>query len=208
MPSNSFSQSELTPSARRFDAGRLRQALLRYLLAAMLTFYGLFGLGQWLTWRLQGTVSEARLFGVPLLDASGGMSVGIVALGGIAVGGIAFGGGAVGVVAFGGGAAGVIAIGGGAVGILAMGGGAVGIVSLGGGAFGYVAVGGGAAGRYVLAGDGWGEFVFSYRRQDEPAVRLFCRLLPRLRRAFPEEGGNPLALPGGGPSATRDRAPD
>jgi hypothetical protein len=137
----------------------------------------------------QGRVSEERFFGLPLWNVAGepsflGLPLGIVAVGGGAIGLISFGGLAIGGLAFGGGAFGVVAVGGGAVGLIALGGGSLGLIALGGGACGYVAVGGGAYGVYVLAGEGHGKYVFDRRRQDEEAVRFFCKLLPRLRQAF------------------------
>ena len=125
--------------------------------------------------------SESTIFGVPMFSRGpgsggplGGM-VGIVSTGGLAVG----------VVAVGGCAVGVVACGGCGIGLIALGGGACGLIAIGGGACGVIAIGGGASGMYVLAGEGRGRYVFDYRRQDEQAVRFFCGVLPRLRRAFP-----------------------
>ena len=46
-------------------------------------------------------------------------------------------------------------------------------------------------------GGGAGKYVLSYTRQDDEAVRLFCKYLPRLRQAFtpvedaPDRAGTP-----------------
>ncbi|HEV3119531.1 MAG TPA: hypothetical protein VGY58_20915 [Gemmataceae bacterium] len=145
----------------------------------------------------EGHVSETEILGVPLYDTQGPITFGILSMGPLALGLVSFGGLAVGGIAFGGGAVGIVAIGGGAIGLIAMGGGALGVIAIGGGAVGYIAVGGGAVGRYTLGGGGAGKYVLSYTRQDEEAVRLFCKYLPPLRRAFapveaaPDRAGTP-----------------
>jgi hypothetical protein len=173
-----------------FDPAKFQRILLGYLGRIFLpVFVTLFVLFQLIPSQLLGQVSQSSLFGLPIWNAGGepsvlGLPVGIVSMFGGAIGIVSLGGLAIGVLAFGGGAFGVVAIGGGAFGIVACGGGAVGIIAVGGGAYGYIAIGGGAYGKYVLAGDGRGKYVFDRRRQDEEAVRLFCRVLPRLRQAF------------------------
>jgi hypothetical protein len=187
------------PPTPGFDPLRFQRILQGYLARLWILFLPMFALivvGP----LAGGYVSETKLFGLPVFNAGFdpalfGMPVGIIALGGGAVGVVSFGGLAIGVLAFGGGAFGVVAVGGGAVGLVAFGGGALGVLAAGGGAAGYVAVGSGAVGTYVLAGDGRGRYVLDRKRQDDAAIRLFCRYLPRLREAFTAEPGQPATAP-------------
>lgn len=106
--------------------------------------------------------SEARLFGLPVIDIAlgphhdgpRGRARGIIAIGDIATGWLAFGGVARGIVAIGGVAVGVIALGGLSVGLLgSLGGMAVSVgLSVGGGAIGALAAGGLAVGIVVQGG--------------------------------------------------------
>lgn len=175
-----------------FDPARFQRILLSYFIPLYLVFFLPLILGLPLATTIQGRVADETLFGLPLWNIGGqpsvlGLPVGIISLGGGALGFVSFGGLAIGAIACGGGAIGIIAVGGGALGVIAFGGGAVGVIAFGGGACGYIAIGGGAYGTYVLAGDGKGKYVFDRRRQDDEAVRFFCRIFPRLRRAFTEE---------------------
>jgi hypothetical protein len=177
-----------------FDPATFQRILLGYLGRILLpVFIPLFVLFQVFPSRFYGQVSQSCLFGLPIWNTGGepsvlGLPIGIVSLGGGAIGVVSFGGLAIGALAFGGGAFGIVAIGGGAFGIVSIGGGSFGLIAVGGGAVGYIAIGGGAYGKYVLAGDGSGKYVFNRRRQDEEAVRFFCKYLPRLRQAFTIEG--------------------
>lgn len=138
------------------------------------------------------TVSEATLFGLPLLHAGDSFSTGIIAHGGMAIGLISVGGLSFGILSFGVGAGviqvgfgpGLIAVGPCAFGVIAIGGASCGLIAIGGAATGYVAVGGAAYGKYVLAGGGRGTYVFDRRQQDPMAVAFFCRYIPRLKDAL------------------------
>lgn len=175
-----------------FDPQKFQRILLSYL-AWPLALLGVPFVGSLLLINVVvGQASADKLFGLPLWNVGGdptvaGVTLGIVAIGGGAVGVVSIGGFAIGALAFGGGAIGLVAAGGGALGVVAIGGGSYGLIAVGGGATGYIAVGGGAFGTYVLAGDGRGRYVFDRRSQDDEAVRLFCKYLPRLRKAFAEE---------------------
>jgi hypothetical protein len=177
------------PSAvSSFDPARFRRALMSYIFWLYVPLYAPLLVLLLLMFLLWGVPSPSVL-SLPLWNLGDGptflnLPVGILVLGGGGIGVISLGGLAIGVLAWGGGAFGVIAMGGGAVGIVAIGGGAIGFIALGGGAIGYIAVGGGACGYYVLAGEGAGRHVFSYKRQDEEAVRFFGKYLPRLWYAF------------------------
>ena len=172
-----------------FDLNKFRRIIMPYFFIWMACLFGLFYLLQWLLGQLEGSVSETTLFGLPFFNAQtrGGPTLGIIAMGGLAIGLVSFGGLALGGIAIGGGAVGIIALGGGSIGLVAMGGGAVGLISIGGGACGYIALGGGAVGVYALGGGGFGRYVLASDRQDAEAVRFFCKHLPRLREAFPDQ---------------------
>jgi hypothetical protein len=140
------------------------------------------------------TVSDATVFGLPLLHAGDTFSVGIVAheaiaIGLVSVGGLSFGlisiGAGIGIIQIGFGP-GIIASGPCAFGVFAVGGAWCGLIAIGGASVGYVAIGGGACGVYVLAGGGKGRYVCDRRRQDVMAVEFLCRYVPRLRHAFAE----------------------
>jgi hypothetical protein len=181
-----------TPHTPGFDPLRFQQILTSYLARILVFLFVPLGVIGVLGSVFPGQVSKIEVLGLPLWNLGGeplapGLSLGIVAVGGGAIGLISFGGMAIGGLAFGGGALGIVAIGGGAVGVVAVGGGSCGVIALGGGACGYIAIGGGAYGQYVLAGDGKGRYVLDRKRQDDEAVRLFCRYLPRLQEAFVEE---------------------
>lgn len=163
-----------------FDRGAFQRAMRFYMLALTVPLQFLIVPVMLLVPFLAGSLPRLPMIGpVPLLDWGGigtshpGLGFGIVALGGLSVG----------VVAVGGGAVGVVALGGGAIGLVAFGGGAVGLLALGGGSAGYIAIGGVALGRYALGQSAYGKAVFSARRQDPEAVRLFSRWLPRLKQA-------------------------
>ncbi|HEV3449388.1 MAG TPA: hypothetical protein VG099_32430 [Gemmataceae bacterium] len=176
----------------RIDPLAFQRALLPYYLVFMAILIILPTIGQALMPYLQGHVSETEILELPLYDTAGPVSLGWLAVGPVAVGLVSFGGLAVGGIAMGGGAVGIVAIGGGAVGLLAVGGGAIGVIAVGGGALGYVAVGGGAVGRYALGGGAAGKYLLTGTRQDEEAIRFFCKYLPRLRQAFISvEGDSP-----------------
>ncbi len=82
---------------------------------------------------------------------------------------------------------GVIAIGPGACGVIALGGGgACGIYAVGVHAVGVFAIGMNAIGVYTLShsGSGSGRYVFSPKRQDARAVKLYTRWFPQFKRAY------------------------
>jgi hypothetical protein len=180
----SHKASDLPERSVFFDPLAFQRAMLPYYLVFMATLIILPALGQVLMPLLEGHVSETEVFGLPLYDTTGPISLGVLAMGPVALGLVCFGGLAVGGLAVGGGAVGVVAIGGGAVGLVAMGGGAIGVIAVGGGALGFVAVGGGATGTYALGGGGAGRYLLTGTRQDEEAIRFFCKYLPRLRHVF------------------------
>ena len=134
----------------------------------------------------------------------GFIPIGIISVGAVAVGVVAIGACSVGVFALGAGAVGIFAFGGFSAGIFAFGGNAIGVVALGAGtsyggidkwsaprgrfdigrAVGMVAMGPTARGRYTLSYAGKGRYMFSLNRQDEEAVALFTRWLPKFRDVF------------------------
>ena len=134
----------------------------------------------------------------------GFVTVGVIAVGGVAVGVIAIGACSIGVLALGAGSVGIFAVGAFSVGIFAFGGNAIGVIALGAGtrsgmidkwsaprgrfgigkAVGIVAVGPTAYGRYTLSYVDKGRYTFSPNRQDEEAVALFTRWLPKFSEVF------------------------
>lgn len=85
---------------------------------------------------------------------------------------------------------GVVAIGPGACGIIALGGGgACGIYAVGWHAVGVFAIGMNAIGLFSLShsASGRGTYVFSPRRQDARAVRLYTRWFPQFKEAYKRE---------------------
>jgi hypothetical protein len=189
------------PSSTSFNVARFQRALMRYMAWLYVLLFGPMLLMCLLMLLLQGQPAPFFL-DLPLWNTGegpqwlflpigwlvvGGGGIGLISLGGLSIGGLAWGGGAIG----------IVAIGGGAFGLIAIGGGAFGLIAIGGGACGYIAIGGGAFGKYVLAGDGKGKYVFDRKRQDEEAVRFFCRFLPRLWEAFPDQESHPPEIVGG-----------
>lgn len=82
---------------------------------------------------------------------------------------------------------GVIAIGPGACGVIALGGGgACGIYAVGAHAVGVFAIGMNAIGIYTLSHSesGRGRYVFSPKRQDAKAVKLYTRWFPQFKQAY------------------------
>lgn len=134
----------------------------------------------------------------------GFITIGIIAVGIVTIGVIAVGPCSIGVFAVGGGSVGIFAFGGYSVGIFAFGGNALGVIALGAGsrygaidkwsaprgrfdigrAVGMVAMGPTARGRYTLSYAGKGRYMFSLNRQDEEAVALFTRWLPKFSDVF------------------------
>lgn len=137
-------------------------------------------------------------------ETFGFITIGIIAVGIVTVGVIAVGPCSIGVFAVGGGSVGIFAFGGYSVGIFAFGGNALGVIALGAGsrygaidkwsaprgrfdigrAVGMVAMGPTARGRYTLSYAGKGRYMFSLNRQDEEAVALFTRWLPKFSDVF------------------------
>lgn len=124
----------------------------------------------------------------------GALAVGVVAIGACSVGVFALGAGSVGIFAFGAFSAGIFAFGGNALGVIALGAGTRygmidkwsaprGVFDIGR-AVGMVAVGPTAYGRYTLSYAGKGRYMFSLTRQDEEAVALFTRWLPKFSDVF------------------------
>lgn len=138
------------------------------------------------------------------IETFGFITIGIIAVGIVTVGVIAVGPCSIGVLAFGAGSVGIFAFGGYSVGIFAFGGNAIGVIALGAGsrygaidkwsaprgrfnigrAVGLVAMGPTAHGRYTLSYAGRGRYMFSLNRQDEEAVALFTRWLPKFSDVF------------------------
>ena len=134
----------------------------------------------------------------------GFIPIGIISVGAVAVGVVAIGACSAGVFAVGAGSVGIFAFGGFSAGIFAFGGNAIGVVALGAGtsyggtdkwsaprgrfdigrAVGMVAMGPTARGRYTLSYAGKGRYMFSLSRQDEEAVALFTRWLPKFSDVF------------------------
>lgn len=141
----------------------------------------------------------------------GFITIGIISVGAVAVGVVAIGACSVGVFALGAGSVGIFAFGGYSVGILAFGGNALGVIALGAGsrygaidkwsaprgrfnigrAVGMVAMGPTAHGRYTLSYAGNGRYMFSLNRQDEEAVALFTRWLPKFSDVFSPSSPGP-----------------
>ena len=145
------------------------------------------------------------------IETFGFITIGIIAVGIVTVGVIAVGPCSIGVLAFGAGSVGVFAFGAFSVGILAFGGHAIGVIALGAGsrygaidkwsaprgrfdigrAVGMVAMGPTAHGRYTLSYAGKGRYMFSLTRQDEEAVALFTRWLPKFSDVFSTSSETP-----------------
>ena len=129
----------------------------------------------------------------------GFVTIGIISVGAVTVGVIAIGACSIGVLALGAGSFGIFAFGAFSVGIFAFGGNTIGLIALGAGTrygmidkwstprgrfdigkvLGIVAVGATAYGRHTLSYAGKGRYMFSPNRQDEEAVALFTRWLPK-----------------------------
>ena len=143
--------------------------------------------------------------------ALGFITFGIVSVGAVAVGVVAIGACSAGVFALGAGSVGIFAFGAFSAGIFAVGGNAFGVVALGAGtsyggidkwsaprgrfdigrAVGMVAMGPTAHGRYTLSYAGKGRYMFSLTRQDEEAVALFTRWLPKFSDVFSTSSETP-----------------
>ncbi|MDE0186531.1 MAG: hypothetical protein OXP71_13925 [Candidatus Poribacteria bacterium] len=128
------------------------------------------------------------------IETFGFITIGIIAVGIVTVGVIAVGPCSIGVLAFGAGSVGIFAFGGNAIGVIALGAGSrYGAIDKWsaprgrfniGRAVGLVAMGPTAHGRYTLSYAGKGRYVFSPNRQDEEAVALFTRWLPKFSDVF------------------------
>lgn len=140
---------------------------------------------------VRATNSELSSFICSIVNFGFDPEMGQSTFGFITIGIISVGAVTVGVVAIGACSAGVIAVGAGSVGVFSFGAFSVGIFAFGSQAVGMVAIGSVAYGQYTLSSSGRGRYMFSLNRQDEEAVALFTRWLPKFSDVFSPSSAGP-----------------